>query len=303
MYEDDAKPDVYVGMDVDPANAQLLPMPTAVPPPPLGSCEQRHCRFHAAEDVHRQRLTGAGKREAVLLESALKRYEFQPPGRVARDRGLVAVPPDDDRVCCVQLGDAAVLDHHLAEVRAAEPLEYLPVSVRLSVGRLIDEAGLEDVRWDGLYVALWRSRADAWRPGLGTRPLTPQALGSHAVLVAMHSEVMEVLFGEDGTDCLLLAVDSAVPVLTSSSYRLVSRGGDPMLLPVVRTRREAGTGHQGPEPCAVAVGEDKAAGASASHEGETAGGDAEGPAVEERQKEQGPDPGPSKVDKEVAVKP
>ena len=41
MYEDDAGPDVYTGMVVDPANAPLLPMPTAVPPPPLGSCEQR----------------------------------------------------------------------------------------------------------------------------------------------------------------------------------------------------------------------------------------------------------------------
>ena len=49
MYEDDAVPAVYAGMDADPANAPLLPMPTAVPLPPLGSCEQRHCRFHAAE--------------------------------------------------------------------------------------------------------------------------------------------------------------------------------------------------------------------------------------------------------------
>ena len=52
MYEDDAEPDVYVGMDVDTAIAALLPMPTEVPPPPLGSCEQRHCSFHATEDVH-----------------------------------------------------------------------------------------------------------------------------------------------------------------------------------------------------------------------------------------------------------
>ena len=36
MYEDDAGPDVYAGMDVDPANAPSLPMPTAVPPPSLG---------------------------------------------------------------------------------------------------------------------------------------------------------------------------------------------------------------------------------------------------------------------------
>ena len=39
MYEDDAGPGVYAGMDVDPANAPLLPMPNAVPPPSLGSCE------------------------------------------------------------------------------------------------------------------------------------------------------------------------------------------------------------------------------------------------------------------------
>ena len=37
MYEDDAGPDVHAGMDVDPPNAPLLPMPTAVPPPPVGS--------------------------------------------------------------------------------------------------------------------------------------------------------------------------------------------------------------------------------------------------------------------------
>ena len=37
MYEDDTAPDVYAGMDVDPANAPLLPMPTAVPRPRLGS--------------------------------------------------------------------------------------------------------------------------------------------------------------------------------------------------------------------------------------------------------------------------
>ena len=76
MYEDDAGPDVYAGMAVDPANAPLLPMPTAVPPPPLGSCEQRHCRFHAAEGAHRHRLTGTGRREAGMLASALERYEF-----------------------------------------------------------------------------------------------------------------------------------------------------------------------------------------------------------------------------------
>ena len=60
MYEDDAGPDVYAGMDEDPANAPLGPMPVAVPPPPLGSCEQRHCRYRAAEGAHRHRLMGTG---------------------------------------------------------------------------------------------------------------------------------------------------------------------------------------------------------------------------------------------------
>ena len=76
MYEDDAGPDVYAGMDVDPANAPLLPMPIAVPPTPLGSCEQRHCRYHAAAGAHRHRLMGTGQREAGMLASALERYEL-----------------------------------------------------------------------------------------------------------------------------------------------------------------------------------------------------------------------------------
>ena len=273
--------------------APLVPMPTAVLPPPLGSSEPRYCRFHAAEGAHRHHLTGARRREVGLLEGTLKRYEFLSMGRIAREESLVAVPPEGGRVRCVQLGDAAVLDHHPREVRAAEPQENLPLSVRLSVGRLLDEAELEDVRHDGLYVALWRSGAHAWRRELVMRPLMPPALGSHALLVAMHPGGMEVVFGENGTDRLLLAVDSAVLVPTSSSYRLVSRADDPRLLLVVGTRRAAGTGHQGPERCAVSVGEDEAAGASASHEDEIEGGDTEGPAVEERQKEQGPDPGPS----------
>ena len=181
MYEDDAGPDVYAGMDVDPANAPVLPMPSAVPPPPLGSCEQRHCRFHAAEDAHRHRLTGTGRREAGMLASTLERYEFQRPRQVAREKDLVAESPDDDQVRSIQLGDAAVLDHHPGDVRAAEPQEGLPLSVRLSVGRLLNEAGLEDVRRDGgLYVALWRGGADAWCREQAMRPLTPQALGSHA---------------------------------------------------------------------------------------------------------------------------
>ena len=218
VYEDDAGPDVYAGMDGDPANAPLLPMPTAVPPPPLGSCEERHCRFHASEGAHRHRLTGTGRREAGMLAGALERYKFHRPGQVAREKGLVAEAPDDGQVRCIQLGDAAVVDHHPADVWAAELQEGLPLSVHLSVGRLLDEAALEDVLRDGgLYVALWRGGADAWRREQAVRLLTPQALGSHALLVAMHPEGAEVVFG---TDRLHLAGNGVVLVPTSSSYRL-----------------------------------------------------------------------------------
>ena len=103
MYEDDAGPDVYAGMDVDPANAPLRPMPTAVPPPPLGPCERRQCRYHAAEGAHRHRLKGTGQREAGMLASALERYKLQRPRQVAREVALVAAFPDDGQVRCVQL--------------------------------------------------------------------------------------------------------------------------------------------------------------------------------------------------------
>ena len=65
------------------------------------------------------------------------------------------------------------------------------------------------------------------------RPLTPQALGSHALLVAVHPEGAEVVFGADR---LLLTRDGAVLVPTSSSYRLESCGGDLKLLVAVGTR-------------------------------------------------------------------
>ena len=198
MYGDDAKTDVYAGMDVDPANAPLRPMPTAVPPPPLGSCERRQCRYHAAEGAHRHRLIGTGQREAGMLASALERYELQRPGQVAQEVALVAPSPNDGQVRCVQLGEAAVLGHHPGDVRAAEPQEGLPLSVRLSVGRLLDEAGLEDVRRDeGLYVALWRGGADAWRREQAVWPLKLKALGSHALLVAVRPEGAEVVFSAD----------------------------------------------------------------------------------------------------------
>ena len=292
MYEDDAGPDVYARMDVDPANAPLLPMPTAVPPPPLGSCRQRHCRFHAAEGAHRHRLTGTGRREAGMLASALERYEFQRPGQVAPEMDLVAGSPDDGQVRSVQLGDAAVLGHHPGDVRAAEPQEGLPLSVRLSVGRLLGEAGLEDVRRDdGLYVAPWRGGADAWRREQAVRPLTPQALGSHALLVAMHPEGSEVVFG---TDRLLLAGDGVVLVPTSSSYRLESRGGNLRLPVVVGTRHDTGADPQGSEPHAVPVGGDEEAG----HDGDAVG---EEQPTEGEQEQSQPEAAEEEVDVQALV--
>ena len=279
-------------MDVDPANAPLLPMPTAVPPPPLGSCEQRHCRFHAAEGAHRHSLTGTGRREAGMLAGALERYELQRPGQVAREVDLVAGPPDDGQVRSVQLGDAAVLGHHPGDVRAAEPQEGLPLSVRLSVGRLLDEAGFEDVRRDdGLYVALWRGGADAWRREQAMRPLTPQALGSHALLVAMQPEGAEVVFG---TDRLLLAGDDVVIVLTSSSWRLEGRGGDLRLLVVVGTRLDSGADPQESEPHAVPVEGDE----EASHDGDAVG--EEQPTEGEQEQDQ-PEVAGEEVDVQVLV--
>ena len=73
----------------------------------------------------------------------------------------------------------------------------------------------------------------------------------------MHPEGAEVVFR---TDRLLLAVDGVVLVPTSSSYRLESRGSDSRLLVVVGTRLDSGAGPQGPEPHAVPVGGDEAAG-------------------------------------------
>ena len=142
--------------------------------------------------------------------------------------------------------------------------------MRLSVRRLLDEAGLEGVRQTPLYVTLWRSGVEAWRLEHGVRPLAPQVLGSQAVLVALHPEGTEVVFGEDGTNRLSLAVDNAVLIPTSRGYRLVNRGGDPRLLVVVGTHQEVNTRHREPEHCAVAVQEDRAAGMSAGHECEAA---------------------------------
>ena len=76
LFKDDSGPDVHVGMDTDPANAPLLPMLTAVPPPPQGSCERGHCRFHAAEGVHEHHLSDREQRQAAELARALERFQL-----------------------------------------------------------------------------------------------------------------------------------------------------------------------------------------------------------------------------------
>ena len=60
LFKDDLQPNVYIGMDTDPANAPLLPMPTAVPPPPLWSCERRYYRFHVPKGIDEHRRSGSG---------------------------------------------------------------------------------------------------------------------------------------------------------------------------------------------------------------------------------------------------
>ena len=109
------------------------------------------------------------------------------------------------------------------------------------------------------------------------RPLKPQALGSHALLAAMHHEGAEVVVG---TDRLLRAGDGSVLVPTYSSYRLESCGTDPRLLVVVGKLLDSGAGPQGPEPHTVPVGEIEAAGCEGDKGGK------EQPAKEEQEQDQ-----------------
>ena len=206
-----------------------------------------------------------------MLASTLERYKLQLIGQLTTEAHLVAESPNDGQVRCVQLRDTAVLGHHPGDVRAAESQEGLPLLVRLSVARLLDAR-----QNDGLYVALWRDGADAWRREQAVRPLTPRALGSHALLKAMHTEGAEVVFG---TDRLLLAGDGVLLVPTSSSYRLEGRGGDLKLLVVVGTCLDAGAAPQGSEH-AVPVGGDEEAGRDSDEVGQ------EQPMEEEQQQDQ-----------------
>ena len=128
LYHDNIGPHVYVGMDTEPANAPLLPMPTAVRSPPLGSCERRHCRIHAAEGIHEHRISGSGQHAATPPAGALERFALQPPAKVAPEVGLADVLILGDHVYCAQLGDTTVVDYHLGVVRAVEPKVPLPLS-------------------------------------------------------------------------------------------------------------------------------------------------------------------------------
>ena len=139
-------------------------------------------------------------------------------------------------------------------------------------------------------MALWRGGADAWRREQTVRPLTPQALGSHALLVAMHPEGAEVMFGADR---LLLAGDGVVLVPASSSYRLESRGGDLELLVVVGTRLGESAAPQGSEH-AVQVGGDEGAGCDGDVVGQ------EQPTGEEQQQRQ-PEVAGEEVDVQAIV--
>ena len=84
-------------MDMDPANAPLLPMPTAVAPPPLVTYERRHCGLREAEGVHEHRLSDSGQRAVTLMAGTMERLELQLPGCVAWEVGLVDVPIIGDR--------------------------------------------------------------------------------------------------------------------------------------------------------------------------------------------------------------
>ena len=84
--------------------------------------------------------------------------------------------------------------------------------MRLAARRLLQEAGLDREVEEGLYVALWRSSADACLRSHGRRHFTPPVLESQAVLVALHPEGMEAVLapGADGKERLSLAVGNVV---------------------------------------------------------------------------------------------
>ena len=193
--------DVYVGMDTYLANVPLLPMPTVVPPPPLGSCERRNCTFHAAEGVYQKssRTVGSGNGGTGRCAGEVS----APATGECRQDGKPEAPMLGNQVCYVQLGDIVVFDRRPGQVRMPEQEERLPMAVRLVARRLLREAWLDGVAEEGLYVGL-----GAWLPSHGARPLSPPVLGSHAVLVALHLEGMEVVLAPGAGDKVRYRVDS-----------------------------------------------------------------------------------------------
>ena len=88
---------------------RCCPRPLHCPPPPLGSCETRHYRLHAAEGFHEHRLSSSGQQAVTSLAGALERFELEPLRRVAREVGVANVPMLGDQVCCALLGGRGVL--------------------------------------------------------------------------------------------------------------------------------------------------------------------------------------------------
>ena len=119
------------------------------------------------------------------------------------------------------------------------------------------------------------------------RPLTPQALGSHTVLVALHPEGMEAVLGLEGAECLLLTNNNQILASISCSYHLANSIGDPLLVVVVGTGRGADAWHQEPAQRAIAVGGEKAEDTLASPAQGTTGAAAEGPPPARRAEVQG----------------
>ena len=63
-----------------------------------------------------------------------------------------------NQVWCVQFGDTAVLHRRTGEVWTAERQQRLRMAARQAAQRLLEEAGLDGVVEEGLYLALAEGR-------------------------------------------------------------------------------------------------------------------------------------------------
>ena len=109
MYEDDIGSNVYVSMDTDPANAPLLPMPTAVPPPPWGVWNGSTARSS------RPRMSGSTASRAV---GSKRRRCFWVPWSATSSNLQGGLP---GRRAWKTWRTQRFLDHHPDDVRATEP--------------------------------------------------------------------------------------------------------------------------------------------------------------------------------------